>query len=376
MRTFLCASLISVVLFPACKGGTGDAPAGGQANGSLQPAVVQPAAVQPAAVQPPAPPPATAESLVPPPLSQDERVARFRAGNGKLAARLNNEGLVLRKNKKPGVMDKYRAAIEADPSFPWARFNLACELALAGQKDEAMDQLRELFRMETADADYALLKSEADRDLVSLRGDPRLLALLDAAARRRPLRLEEAEKEGCSGWASDGTVACGWRCEGMGESRTGLVLLRPKGASGNSVVLPDGRGGARAVREKARKTLSDAAVPARALPSWPLRPEATTDLAAGYSVTWKGDRLRVRGPGGEVEAGPFLGCTEELKADAPGEVHAYLVPSLGVVVLQGISSYSFDANDHGEGDSEYVQVRSSGYSHVQLGKAPGPVATP
>lgn len=80
----------------------------------------------------------------------------------------------------------YRAAASADPSHVWSRYNLACELALAGFHAEALDLLDAIQRIGGADAREALGPGHAgtDGDLDSLRAEPRFRALVGGGARR------------------------------------------------------------------------------------------------------------------------------------------------------------------------------------------------
>src|SRR5687768_16661610 len=64
--------------------------------------------------------------------------------------------------------------VELRPDEPVAHYNLACSLALIGQHDEALARLRIAMSMGFRDAGFI----RKDRDLKSLRDDPRFEALL------------------------------------------------------------------------------------------------------------------------------------------------------------------------------------------------------
>ncbi|MFN0243167.1 MAG: TPR end-of-group domain-containing protein [Planctomycetota bacterium] len=65
------------------------------------------------------------------------------------------------------------------PEDPTAHYNLACSLALLGSAAEALDELESAVRLGYDDAEHLT----ADEDLVSLRGDPRFVALLERLQR-------------------------------------------------------------------------------------------------------------------------------------------------------------------------------------------------
>lgn len=123
---------------------------------------------------------APAKGLVPArePVQGDEAQARA----------LNKEGLALRKaGDHAGAREKYQAAVKADASFVPARYNLSCEVALAGEADQALRGLEELLAMTSPEAWRFVAHAQADEDFVSLREAPRFLAL------QRAVRLEDNE---------------------------------------------------------------------------------------------------------------------------------------------------------------------------------------
>jgi hypothetical protein len=68
------------------------------------------------------------------------------------------------------------------PVTALTKYNLACNLALSGHKDEALAVLRDAVDHGLPDA-YAL-NAETDSDLKLLQGDPRLANMMDDVRRR------------------------------------------------------------------------------------------------------------------------------------------------------------------------------------------------
>jgi eukaryotic-like serine/threonine-protein kinase len=93
-------------------------------------------------------------------------------------------------HRYPEAADLYRQTIEiqrrvvgADhPVTALTKYNLACNLALSGHKDEALVVLRDAVDHGLPDT-YAL-RAETDSDLKLLQGDPRLAKMMDDVRRR------------------------------------------------------------------------------------------------------------------------------------------------------------------------------------------------
>jgi predicted Zn-dependent protease len=76
---------------------------------------------------------------------------------------------------------RYESGLNADlelvaacPDDPTIRYNLACDLALLGRREEAIAALSEAVRLGYADFNWM----KKDDDLASLRKDPQFLALV------------------------------------------------------------------------------------------------------------------------------------------------------------------------------------------------------
>ena len=65
-------------------------------------------------------------------------------------------------------------AVEIDPNDPVVQYNVACNLAVLGEIDKAIDYLEEAIGIGTISADWM----RNDEDLVNLRGNPRFEALM------------------------------------------------------------------------------------------------------------------------------------------------------------------------------------------------------
>lgn len=72
-----------------------------------------------------------------------------------------------------------RRLVSLLPDDPTAHYNLACSLALLGSAMEALDELERAVRLGYDDAEHLT----ADLDLVSLREEPRFLALVERLQR-------------------------------------------------------------------------------------------------------------------------------------------------------------------------------------------------
>jgi len=68
-----------------------------------------------------------------------------------------------------GALKAYEQAVAADPNHVWARYNYACELALAGRGKEALAELTKLYKLGTADAKRALGAARKDSDFRSIK---------------------------------------------------------------------------------------------------------------------------------------------------------------------------------------------------------------
>jgi len=91
------------------------------------------------------------------------------------AAALVSLGMVLTQlgRYQEGLLVDQRL-VELHPEDPTAHYNLACSLALTGERHKALDSLEEAARRGYDDAPHLA----ADQDLESLRGEPRFLELL------------------------------------------------------------------------------------------------------------------------------------------------------------------------------------------------------
>jgi hypothetical protein len=105
-----------------------------------------------------------------PPPTGGDRAAAFDA---------NKRGMKAYKSKDWATASReFRAAIAADDSFFQARYNLACVLALAGEKRGALDELKALAKSSDPLAKAKLDKARSDPDFASLRADPEAQSLV------------------------------------------------------------------------------------------------------------------------------------------------------------------------------------------------------
>ena len=112
-------------------------------------------------------------------LSNYQSTQQYPVGNLKRAKRLNVKGLKARKRgDNARALRYYRKAVAASPRYGWARFNLACELSLAGREDEAIEHLLVLHQMNTEETREILPLIHTDHDFDNVRHNPafRLLA--------------------------------------------------------------------------------------------------------------------------------------------------------------------------------------------------------
>lgn len=102
---------------------------------------------------------------------------------------LNKLGVLARRDKLPVAIVYYRAAVMADPSYEWAQYNLACEYALQGNRDDALVALGLLASLGTHEARKALHKAISDDDFAGLWSEPYFTQVTTAKPARQALRL-------------------------------------------------------------------------------------------------------------------------------------------------------------------------------------------
>lgn len=91
---------------------------------------------------------------------------------------LDQEGLALHKaGDYVGSAEKFRAAVEADPSAINARYNLACAYAKQGKRAWAMTILQDFAKDGSLATAGRLLRAKGDRDFESLYEDPAFIEL-------------------------------------------------------------------------------------------------------------------------------------------------------------------------------------------------------
>ena len=241
------------------------------------------------------------------------------------------------------------AAMGAEPSSPWAHFELARELAVRGNDKDAIAHLEVLYQLDTPLSRHVLLLTEGESELRSVWNNPRLVAIIDDAAQRSAVTEgDELDDPGCAGWsAHSGAVMCTWHCETTeAGSEAGLLVVRPNEEPLNIDLKPqlsmDDPRAHRLVMAEVAEQLAALEIAPRKIPSWPLRPGASTRLAEGYEVIWQTSSLRphvfeIRGPGGDaiIEAGgpDWRGCGQPVDHTQPIEAVAYLIPRLGLVAI-------------------------------------------
>ena len=120
----------------------------------------------------------TTKYIVPKSLSIAERRRAYPKGNRKLAKKLNTAGYKRFKAKdRVGALTNYQKAVDASPAYEMARFNLACELSVAGRLDAAIEQLEHLLRMGTPLARKLVSRARYDKDFTALHSDKRYQAI-------------------------------------------------------------------------------------------------------------------------------------------------------------------------------------------------------
>lgn len=111
--------------------------------------------------------------------------AQPRSADPAAARAANRQGMKLyRKKDFTAARDSFRAAIAADPSHVLSHYNLACVLALTGDKAGASAELQWLDKSPDPQALRALVKAGSDADLAALKGDAAAQRLIAAAAER------------------------------------------------------------------------------------------------------------------------------------------------------------------------------------------------
>jgi hypothetical protein len=90
----------------------------------------------------------------------------------------NAKGLRLAREKKfPEAIGAYEEAYRKSPGDALSRYNAACAHALSGAKDKALALLEEVLALDSYRGRVVLSKAASDRDLASLKDDPRFARL-------------------------------------------------------------------------------------------------------------------------------------------------------------------------------------------------------
>lgn len=96
------------------------------------------------------------------------------------AAQLNDLGFAARqRGDRPTAIKYYSEAVLLDPRFELAVYNLACEYALSGKHDLALELLGHLRNLRTPSAKKALAKAKSDPDFKSLKEGAAFRAITD-----------------------------------------------------------------------------------------------------------------------------------------------------------------------------------------------------
>ncbi len=91
---------------------------------------------------------------------------------------LNEQGLAARKaGQHLRAAKAYKEALQLDASHVWARYNLACELAVLGEHDAALLNLEVLTTLNDPEARQALRAAREDADFKKLRSNPKFVRL-------------------------------------------------------------------------------------------------------------------------------------------------------------------------------------------------------
>lgn len=75
------------------------------------------------------------------------------------------------------AVEHFERALEHDPWHVLAKYNLACNLALLGDHEEALRHLDELSRWDISASSERMARARVDEDFVSLRDDPMFAAI-------------------------------------------------------------------------------------------------------------------------------------------------------------------------------------------------------
>jgi len=157
------------------------------------------------------------------------------AGNS-VSQALNTGGYTRYGKKQYAKADGWFArALVADPTNTFARYNLACNLALEGKSDDSLWNLAQLVPAAKAGdprALHYLAKAKSDTDLDSVRKDPKFVATMkdgDDAAKAHPCSTEGEVWGGtecvkiCNGYGTTGNCTGGKTCAGTSRFGDGLV---------------------------------------------------------------------------------------------------------------------------------------------------------
>jgi len=77
-----------------------------------------------------------------------------------------------KKNQLGKAIKSYEEALEVNPYNVAAKYDLACALAVKGDRKEALKVLEELYKWDDYEAEQRLTKARSDEDLEVLRSDP------------------------------------------------------------------------------------------------------------------------------------------------------------------------------------------------------------
>jgi len=169
--------LLALLLLSSCCGpepppAPGPPPAASPAPPPPAATPTPPPAATPALPAPPAPP----VGIPPYPAAGTARPDAARRAAAKV---WNDQGLTAyRARQYARAVELFTLALLEHPGHVVARYNLACNLHLAGRTADALAQLTELARADCGACRRQLLTAGADADFASLRSDPRFQALL------------------------------------------------------------------------------------------------------------------------------------------------------------------------------------------------------
>lgn len=148
---------------------------------------------------------------------------------------LNAGGYTRYSKKEYAKADGWFArALALDPSNTFARYNLACNLALEGNSDQALWNLEQLVPAAKAGdprATHYLKKATSDDDLKSVRKDPRFGKATSntyeqpgqACANPKAIRAKDQCMQICSSFGAQGGCPAGDACTGADHFGDGLV---------------------------------------------------------------------------------------------------------------------------------------------------------